>query len=429
MRVAITTLGCKVNQYDSAVFDRLLEERGWNRVDFSQPADAYVVNTCTVTDRADAEARRLARRARRTNPAARVIMTGCFAQADPMAASDLGEVDHVVGLGRLADLLAAVEGRLDRRVAVSDLRKAGEVTTFGIRSFPGRTRAFVKIQEGCNLFCTFCIIPIARGPSRSVDPGEVVEEVERLARFGHREVVLTGVHLGGYGADLERRTNLAEPLAMIARRQLPTRVRLSSIDPPEVTEELVDVVASGPMFCDHFHVPLQAGDDRTLTRMNRRYTAAEAAEAFGRIRRRMPDASIGTDIITGFPGETDEEFAETCRFIERVGPSYLHVFPYSKRRSTSAAKRWQPLERRVVHERARRVRAIDRRLRRVYEERFIGRTLEVLLEGEPSDSGHAVGHSRNYLKVAVPATAAGNRRLVHVRVSGREGRLLVGTPR
>ncbi len=425
MRVAITTLGCKVNQYDSAVFERMFDERGWHRVDFSQPADAYVVNTCTVTDRADAEARRLARRARRANPEARVIMTGCYAQVDPAAVAALGEVDHVVGLGRLADLLAAVEGDLGERVAVSDLRKAREVATFGIRSFPGRSRAFVKIQEGCDLFCTFCIIPMARGPSRSVEPHRVADEIERLAAAGHREVVLTGVHLGGYGRDLPQPTSLPELLALIAERRPSARVRLSSIDPPEVTAELVSIVARGEIFCDHFHVPLQAGDDRTLARMRRRYTTAEAAEAFVRIRRLIPDASIGTDLITGFPGETEEEFAETCRFVERLKPSYLHVFPYSSRRSTSAAKRWKPIEPRIVHERARHMRAIDRRLRRAYEERFVGRTLEVLLEGESGDDNRVVGHARNYLKVAV--ANAGDRRIVRTRVSGRRGNRLLGT--
>ena len=255
----------------------------------------------------------------------------------------------------------------------------------------------------------------------------MVGEIERLARAGHREVVLTGVHLGGYGRDLRRPTSLAELLASIADRRPPLRVRLSSIDPPEVTTELVATMAAAPIFCDHFHVPLQAGDDRTLARMRRRYTTDEAAEAFARIRRLIPDASIGTDIITGFPGETEDEFAETCRFVERLEPSYLHVFPYSKRRSTSAARRWQPVEPRVVHERARRMRAIDRRLRRAYEDRFVGRTLEVLLEGNSDDDGRIIGHARNYVKVAVAAVAAEERQLVQVRVSGRHGNRLLGT--
>ena len=209
MRVAIATLGCKVNQYDSAVMQRLFDEKGWERVAFEETADAYVVNSCTVTDRADADARRMARRARRNNPDGRVIMTGCYAQTSPDSVASLDYVDYVIGLGRLPELLSAVQGELDLDVAVSDLRKEDEVRTLGIESFPGRTRAFVKVQEGCNLFCTFCIIPVARGRSRSVPPRTVVDEIMRLEARGYREVVLTGVHLGGYGDDLEPSCDLA----------------------------------------------------------------------------------------------------------------------------------------------------------------------------------------------------------------------------
>ncbi len=428
MRVAIATLGCKVNQYDSAVFERLFAERGWERVDFSARADAYVVNTCTVTDRADAEARRLARRARRTNPEARVVMTGCYAQVGAESLRRLAEVDYVVGLGRLEDLLAAIAGQLEGSVAVGNLRRENRITTFGLRSFPGRTRAFVKIQEGCDLFCTFCIVPLARGPSRSVPPRQVIEEVERLGAAGHREVVLTGVHLGGYGRDLNPPTSLAELLGMLAERRLDLRVRLSSIDPPEVTGDLLAAARALEGFCDHFHVPIQAGDDRVLERMRRRYTVAEARAAFERIRDTFPQANIGTDVIAGFPGETPEEFANTLAFLEQAAPGYLHVFPYSRRRSTAAAKRWQPLPERVVRGRAARLRALDRRLRRSFARRFVGKRLEVLIE-RPSQEpdGPWRGHSRNYLEIEIVPRAGLHRgMLVQAQVVGARGRRLAG---
>lgn len=400
MRVAIATLGCKVNQYDSAVIDRLVAERGWRTVDFEEVADAYVVNTCTVTDRADGDARKLARKARRINPDSRVILTGCYAQTSPDEIARLGYVDYVIGLGRLPDLLRAVEGDLGERIAVSDLRRATEVETLGIESFPGRTRAFVKVQEGCNLFCTYCIIPIARGRSRSVPPRAVLAEIDRLEARGYREVVLTGVHLGGYGRDLDDSFDLAFLLEVLAEHAPRVRIRLSSIDPPEITPHLLDIVAGNPLFCRHFHVPLQAGDDGVLTRMRRAYSAADAARAIAALRERVPDVCVGTDVITGFPGETDEEFARGLEYLADVGLDYLHVFPYSQRRSTAATKRWTPLPREIVAARAAVLRALDRRLRTAFRQRFVGRTLNVLFEtSRDRASGLLRGYSDNYVPV------------------------------
>jgi threonylcarbamoyladenosine tRNA methylthiotransferase MtaB len=429
VRVAVTTLGCKVNQYDTAVMQRLFAEKAWTRVGFDEEADAYVVNSCTVTDRADADARRLARRARRTNPAARVIMTGCYAQTSPTVVAGLDYVDYVIGLGRLPDLLDAVQGELAERVAVSDLRQAGEVATLGIESFPGRTRAFVKVQEGCNLFCTFCIVPVARGRSRSVPPRKVIEEIDRLEARGYREIVLTGVHLGGYGGDLDPPHSLAWLLEAVAERAPRLRVRVSSIDPPEVDERFVDVLASSAVFCDHLHVPLQAGDDDVLARMRRQYTTADAAAALDRVRERLPDVCLGTDVITGFPGETEEEFERGLAWIEERELAYLHVFPYSQRSSTAAAKRWAPLPEHVAHERACRMRALDRRLRRRFQDRFIGRTASVLFETahEPA-TGMLKGYSSNYLPVICDLDDHWANRIVDAEIVGRRGPRLEARP-
>jgi len=415
MRVAITTLGCKVNQYDSAVIDRMVSERGWRAVDFEEVADAYVVNTCTVTDRADGDARKLARKARRLNPGSRVIFTGCYAQTSPDEIARLGYVDYVIGLGRLPELLRAIEGELQERVAVADLRRATTVDTLGIETFPGRTRAFVKVQEGCNLFCTYCIIPVARGRSRSVAPREVLAEIDRLEARGYREIVLTGVHLGGYGRDLGEGFDLAFLLEALAEHAPRVRIRLSSIDPPEISPRLLDVVAGNPLFCRHFHIPLQAGDDGVLTRMRRVYSATEAAHAIAGLRARIPDACVGTDVITGFPGETDAEFARGFEYLSRVGLDYLHVFPYSQRRSTSAAKRWMPLPRGVVTTRAAALRALDRRLRIAFRERFIGHTLHVLFEtSRDRTSGLLRGYSDNYVPVLCDAGDAWTNRIARV---------------
>lgn len=402
MRVAIATLGCKVNRYDTAVIERHIDSRGWQRVDFDEEADAYVVNSCTVTDRADRDARRLARKARRTNPAARVVMTGCYAQTSPASVAELDYVDYVVGLGRIEDLLRAVEGELETKTAVSDLRRSDTVATLGISSFPGRSRAFVKVQEGCDLFCTFCIVPVARGKSRSVGARDVIDEIERLAARGFREVVLTGVHLGGYGSDMDPPRDLAWLLECIAERKPPVRVRVSSIDPPEVTERLLDVMSNRALFCPHLHVPLQSADDGVLARMRRRYSASEASQAIDRIRRRLgDDVAIGTDLVTGFPEESPAEFESTRARVEDMALSYLHVFPYSQRSSTSAAKRWKALPDGLVHDRSVRMRQVDAGLRARYRRRFVGREADVLFEGARDEAtGRWTGYSEHYLPVA-----------------------------
>lgn len=400
MKVAIATLGCKVNQYDTAVMERLFDEKGWSRVPFDDKADAYVVNSCTVTDRADSDARRLARKARRINPDSRVIMTGCYAQTSPDEVSKLDYVDYVIGLGRLTPLLEAVSGQLAERQVVADLRRADTVETVGITSFSGRSRAFVKVQEGCNLFCTFCIVPVARGRSRSVDPRKVVDEIETLSARGYREVVLTGVHLGGYGDDLDPAIDLATLLECIAERDLPLRVRVSSVDPPEITERFIKAATSIRGLCPHFHIPLQAGEDGVLERMGRKYNTAQAAAALALLREQDPDMAIGTDVITGFPGESEEDFHAGLAWIESLELAYLHVFPYSKRSATSAAKRWPELEEGLVHRRARTMRELDKRLRSSFYARFFERRAQVLVEGKrDKNTGLFHGYSEHYVPI------------------------------
>ncbi|MBI3796300.1 MAG: MiaB/RimO family radical SAM methylthiotransferase, partial [Deltaproteobacteria bacterium] len=302
LRVAITTLGCKVNQYDSATIEDRLTAEGHVLVPFSETADVYIVNSCTVTNQADAESRQLARRAKRHNPAARIIMTGCYAQVNPQSVARVAEVDHVVGLNRLDALLQAVKAELAERVVVSNLRKpnAGRlpgINTLGALTFSGQTRAFLKIQEGCDLFCTFCIVPMSRGKSRSVPPRVVLEQLDRLAERGFQEVVLTGIHLGGYGEDLEPRIDFPWLLETIEERKPLPRVRLSSIDPHEIDARLMHLLAQAQTLCPHLHIPLQSGDDTILSGMRRRYDSALARDVLIRLRETLPQAALGTDLI------------------------------------------------------------------------------------------------------------------------------------
>ena len=274
MRFAIATLGCKVNQYDSAIIESRLGALGLVRGEFNQPADVYIVNTCTVTDRADSEGLRIARRARRLNPNARIVMTGCFAQASPEVLARHPEVDAIVGLGRLDDLERAVTGAASERVMVSNLRKERAAIELRGVTLAGHSRAFLKLQEGCDQFCTFCIVPFSRGMSRSVEPRRIVEAIDELHAGGFREVILSGVHLGGYGKDLDPPVELADLLEMLAERSPIERIRISSLDPEELSDRIIDIVAQSEKICAHLHLPLQAGEDGTLSRMRRRYNTA-----------------------------------------------------------------------------------------------------------------------------------------------------------
>ncbi|HJQ85224.1 MAG TPA: tRNA (N(6)-L-threonylcarbamoyladenosine(37)-C(2))-methylthiotransferase MtaB [Candidatus Binatia bacterium] len=416
-RVHIATLGCKVNAYDTAVIGDRLVAAGCTLVDAGAPADVVIVNSCTVTDAADAESRRLARRARRENPAARVILTGCYAQTRTAEAAALDAVDHVIGPNRIDALVAAALERGHARVTVASLRRERTVGTFGARTFPGQTRAFLKVQEGCDLFCTFCIIPMARGRSRSLPLRTVLAEVAALVRAGFEEIVLTGVHLGGWGHDLEPALDLAALVEAIAERDLVPRLRLSSIDPHEVTERLVRLIADAPGLCPHLHVPLQAGDDGVLARMRRRYDTALARDRLAMMRALLPDAALGTDLIAGFPGEDDAAFERTLAFVEASPCTYLHVFPYSVRTGTTAAKLDGRNAPPAIAERARRLRASGARKRAAFARRFDGTEAEVLVETTRDPATGALrGYTRNYLRARLDGPDAWQGRRVVARL-------------
>jgi len=436
MKIAITTLGCKINQYDSAVIQSRLED-GHCFVPFDEPADCYIINSCTVTDRADWEARQLVRRAKRLSPLAKVLVTGCYAQVSPEEVARLPGVDYVVGLNRLDDLLRFVAepaAGAGVTIAVSDVQRERGVPVLGTRALPGHTRAFLKIQEGCNYSCTYCIIPTARGLSRSVTPREVMEQVHRLADAGYLEIVLTGIHLGGYGQDLTPKTDLTSLAEKIAASGLVPRLRLSSLDPREVPDRLLDLIAGSEVICPHLHICAQAGDDGVLKQMRRNYDTAYYGELVCKIRDRIPDAALGSDIIVAFPGESDAVFEGSLGFFASLPLTYFHVFPYSKRRGTVAVSLPDHVPGNVKKQRARRMRELGAHKKEAFCRSFLGNRLAVLVEAKADrcSSGRR-GFSENYLPVAVRNGEGFVNRVVTVQLDGfaagwLSGRAMDGAP-
>lgn len=413
--VALATLGCKTNQFESAAMEERLRGAGYRIVPFEEGAELVIVNTCTVTAATDAQSRNLIRRARRINPAARVVVTGCYAQVDPDALRAIPGVSLVLGNEEKRDFLRLLEEPQGAPVQVSDIRAAAEAVPLAVTSFAERSRAFVQIQNGCDAFCSYCIIPYARGSSRSLPPGQVIEQVRRLAGGGYPEVVLTGIHIGGYGQDLEPRTTLLELVRRLEAETAVPRLRLGSVEPTEIPQELIEAVATSAVLCPHFHIPLQAGDDSVLRRMNRHYATDFFRELVEGIRARIPQAAIGLDVIAGFPGETEAEFDNTLRLIESLPVTHLHVFPFSRRAGTPAADMPNQVPGDVARERAARLRALGEEKNRAFSAGFIGHDLEVVAEGARVD-GRYKGISRHYLPVSFAGPEGLEGATVQVRV-------------
>jgi threonylcarbamoyladenosine tRNA methylthiotransferase MtaB len=428
MRIAVTTLGCKINQYDSAVIRSRLEEKH-SFVPFDEQADCYIINTCTVTDRADWEARQLVRRAKRRSPSSKVLLTGCYAQVSPGEVARVPGVDFVVGLNRLDDLVRLVETTdlNSPRIHVSDVQRQRGVPVLGTRALPGHTRAFLKIQEGCNYTCTYCIIPSARGLSRSVAPREVLNQVRLLADAGYAEIVLTGIHLGGYGQDLTPKIDLTALVEMLGDSRLVRRIRLSSLDPREVPDRLLDLMARSEVICPHLHICAQAGEDAILKQMRRNYDTAYYRELLSKTRERLPEAALGSDIIVGFPGESDEQFESSLTYFASLPLTYFHVFPYSARRGTAASILPDPLAIPIKRARAQRMRQLGAQKKEQFCQTFRGRRMPVLIEEKiDRGSGGRRGFSRNYLPIIV---TSGNYRVneeVDVQIDGFAGGCLTG---
>jgi threonylcarbamoyladenosine tRNA methylthiotransferase MtaB len=395
-RVAIATLGCKTNQFESAAMIEQFEKAGYAVVPFTQAADIYVVNSCTVTARTDAETRRLIRRARRLNPHARIVATGCYAQVAPGELERMPELDSVLGNREKQDIIGLVETGESRVSDIAGERTAGPLK---LESFAEHTRAFLQAQNGCNSFCAYCIVPYARGRSRSVPLDAVLQGVRNLAANGYREVVLTGIHLGAYGLDLIPAESLTELVRRIDAGKLVPRLRIGSVEPNELTDELLAMMAKSEIICPHLHLPLQSGSDSVLQRMSRRYTAAFFRDLIARISAVLPQAFIGADVIAGFPGESDAEFNETLQLIQDLPFSDLHVFPYSSRKGTKAADMPGQVPGNVINKRAAFLRDSAAGKKAGFLSRQVGRELQVLVQGCDESSGVCNGISRNYVMV------------------------------
>jgi threonylcarbamoyladenosine tRNA methylthiotransferase MtaB len=422
--VAITTLGCKVNQYESASFASRFKAQGLDVVPFGEPADIYVVNSCAVTAKAGAQSRQLIRRALRENPGARVVVTGCYAQVAAQEVLDLAE--HPICLvgnenKHLLVDIAMSRKMCDLEIFLGDISTKKEICNLPVQRFPGRTRCYLKIQDGCNNFCSYCIVPYARGRVRSLPPEQVREQVAVFVSEGYRELVLTGIHVGMYGQDLQPTTSLLDLVRGLAADDNGLRYRISSLEPGELSAELLKLIVASPQFMPHFHLPLQSGSPAVLQRMHRKYTVAQFVEVVSMILTALPEAAIGLDVLTGFPGESVEEFQETLHLLEGLDISYLHVFPFSKRPGTPAATMPDQVSGPVKDERVALLSALGQQKRRHFYGRQIGTVHRVLAEGSKNSFKQMKGFTENYVPVYFSAPATLENQLVTVEIERVEG--------
>jgi threonylcarbamoyladenosine tRNA methylthiotransferase MtaB len=421
--VAFHTLGCKVNHYETEAIWQLFKENGYSRTEFEKQSDVYVINTCTVTNTGDKKSRQVIRRAVRQNPDAVICVTGCYAQTSPAEIMAIPGVDIVVGTQERTKMLDYIEQYKTERKpinAVGNIMKNRVYEELDVPTFTDRTRASLKIQEGCNNFCTFCIIPWARGLMRSRDPEEVVRQAQQLVDAGYLEIVLTGIHTGGYGEDLKD-YNLAQLLRDIENNVKGLkRLRISSIEASQLSDEVIDVLRDSKIVVRHLHIPIQSGSDTVLKRMRRKYTMEFFANRLDRLREALPDLAITSDVIVGFPGETEEEFMETFNFIRDQKFSELHVFPYSKRTGTPAARMDNQVDEDVKNERVHRLITLNDQLAVEYASKFEGEVLEIIPEESyklDSASNMVEGYSDNYLKVVIPGSEDLIGKLVRVKIT------------
>ena len=413
-KAALHNLGCKVNSYETEAMQQLLEAAGYQIVDFEEKADVYIINTCSVTNVADKKSRQMLHRAKTKNPEALVVAAGCYAQAAGEKLLEDTAIDLVIGNNKKAELVQLLEERLAGRNpqdAVIDISAAQEYEALHIERQADHTRAFIKVQDGCNQFCSYCIIPYTRGRVRSSRPEDVEEEVRTLAEKGYQEIVLTGIHLSSYGTDFkEEHQDLLELTKRLHQIPGVKRIRFGSLEPRLITEEFVRELSAMEKICPHFHLSLQSGCDATLKRMNRHYTCEDYLYRCGILRKYFRDPAITTDVIVGFPGETDEEFAETKKFLETVHFYEMHVFKYSRRAGTRADRMPDQVPEPVKTRRSAELLALEKEMSEAYRASFLGRETEVLLE-EPVEIGgvrYMVGHTKEYVKAAVPENGGKN---------------------
>jgi threonylcarbamoyladenosine tRNA methylthiotransferase MtaB len=401
--IAVATLGCKVNQFESEALLDALEQRGYTIVPFGKSADITIINTCAVTQRADFQSRQMVRRASRSNPNALIIVTGCSPQVEPDAFLKMKGVSYLLGNGeknQIPDLLPLMQKGEFPRIQVGDVQKETLFSETPLHSFHRHTRAFLKIQDGCNAHCSYCIVPRARGRSRSLPLERIIENLKNLQEKGFKEVVLTGIHLGAYGLDLPLPFPLEKLLKQLEKEGTPDRIRLSSIEPGDFSPELISALSQSNKICPHLHISIQSGDDEILKKMNRDYDCFFLSDLIQELHSRIPNLSIGADVIVGFPGETEENFKHTCGLVESLPFSYLHVFPFSRRKGTPAFQFPQGVDEKEIKKRAETMRELGKQKRQAFYRQFLHQELSVLVEDRrEKETGRWKGLSRNYIPV------------------------------
>lgn len=436
----IITLGCKVNQYESAALVEQMNQSGWNSVLKGSPADLCIINTCAVTQKASMQSRQAIRQAIKSNPHAVIIVTGCYAQVAPEEIAAISGVDYIVGhsrKARIAHMVNNKEGecvngytrkhRDSPQVDVRDVTSCRVFHNMPLTNFAGRTRPFLKIQDGCDAFCSYCIVPHARGRSRSLPLELLFEQIKKISDKGYQEVVLTGIHLGKYGLDLKPAADLLEVLRRIESSPVNPRIRLSSIEPTEVSDDMIDFMANSEKVCHHLHIPLQSGDDTILKRMNRSYSSRFYKDLIEKLIMRIPDIAIGVDVLVGFPGENDRCFGNTVTLIRDLPVSYLHIFPFSRRLGTPAHGFSDQVQPQIIKQRCMALKRLDKEKRKTFYTRFLGHKVSVLIEETPDRMTNRLkGLTGNYIPVILEGTTDRKNELATVRLIRREGEKVIG---
>ena len=400
--VALITLGCKVNQYETNAMSQKLIENGYKVVEHTQKADIYIINTCTVTNMSDRKSRQMIRRAKEMNPKAFIIAVGCYVQVSKEEVEKIEEIDLALGNEEKVNIVDYCNKLLEekdseKQSAMEDVMQAKEFSEFGETSYTEKTRAVIKVQDGCDRFCSYCIIPYARGRVRSRKPEHIIKEIENIAKQGIKEVVITGIHIASYGKDFRNGYKLIDLLKEINQIEGIERIRLGSIEPLLITEEFVQRLTKLEKICEHFHLSLQSGCDETLKRMNRRYTIEQFTEIVERLRVAYSNVNLTTDIIVGFPGETEEEFNKTYKFLENIKFYKMHIFKYSQRKGTKAAEMPEQISPEEKEKRSKKLIELSDKNEEEYNKKYIGKTVEVLWEEEKQ--GTYKGHTKNYVLV------------------------------
>ena len=421
-KVAIHTLGCRANQLESSIISDKFTALGWQVVKFNELADIYVINTCTVTGKSDNESRYYARKARKTNTDAKIILCGCYTQVSPEEAAQLEDVDLVLGNTEkleIAELITNSEiFEQENKIYVSDIMQKNIFQDKVVFSASGRTRANIKLQDGCNFRCTYCIVPYARGKSRSNEPHNIINQVNEITKQGFQELVLSGIHLGQWGLDLNPKKQLADIIKEIEKIESLKRFRLSSIDPMEFTEELLDVITNSGKFCRHLHISLQSGNNEILKAMKRRYNVEYYSDLINKLNKSIPNIAIGSDIIVGFPGETHEQFENTYENLKKLPISYIHVFSYSKRKGTPAGLMENQVQENIKKERNKKLTELANAKNLAFRESFVGKNLEVLIElARDKETGLLKGMTDNYIPVLVEGSDEFKNKIIKVKIT------------